>query len=214
MKNNLSFFGHDTDALSHPKMQALVAEYGMTGYGRFWALNEAIGQSEEARLNISRKVNKLNLANRLCMRPAELDSFLGFLSDPEIDLINYAEGIITTDRTTENYRMVKEKREADRERKRAKRTEIEEEEIEILEPVKVEYLSVRNSALSMRKEQESKAKQTKVNNKAATAVAEHKNNLLADTLGLETAIQEASPDFEVIKNEARRIGIKLDHLSA
>jgi hypothetical protein len=215
MKNNLPFFGHDSDALSHPKMQALVAEYGMAGYGMFWALNEFIAHSEEANLNVSKKVNKLSLANRMMMKPAELDLFLGFLADPEIDLINYVDGIITTDRVTENYRMVKAKREADRIRKSSKKVAIEEEEEQ--QVLYEDYLSEAKDDFSARKNEESKAEQKRVNNKAATAAtatAICKNRLPEDTLEFEPVAPTRSlPDFEVIKAETKRIGIKFDNLS-
>ena len=205
MKNTLPYFSHDNDSFSHPKMQALVAEYGMAGYGMFWVLNESIAQSEEVCLNISRKVNKLCLANKLLIKPAELDHFLGFLADPEIDLINYADGIITTDRTTENYRIVKEKREVDRLRKR------EEREAE-KEGLKVESVSGRKVEKSAWKDQQSKAEQKRVNEKKAAAAAAVDSK--KDTLDLAIPTQpQLPPDFEVIKTQAARIGIKLDHLS-
>jgi hypothetical protein len=100
-------------------MKALIAEYGFEGYGRFWALNERIAQSE-ARLDISRKVYKLNLANELKLTDTELDEFINFLADPEIDLINYENGIITIDRITENYQFIMDSRKKDRERSKGK----------------------------------------------------------------------------------------------
>ena len=40
MKDNLPYFSHDNNARRHPKMKALIAEFGYEGYGRFWALND------------------------------------------------------------------------------------------------------------------------------------------------------------------------------
>ena len=42
MRDDLPYFSHDNNAQDHPKMQALIAEYGFEGYGRFWALHERI----------------------------------------------------------------------------------------------------------------------------------------------------------------------------
>jgi hypothetical protein len=114
IKEELPYFSHDNNALSHPKMQALLAEYGFDGYGRFWALNEKIAQADEARMDISRKINRLALAQYLSMKVEEMDKFLAFLSDPEVDLINFSEGIITTDRTQENYEYLKTWRDKNR----------------------------------------------------------------------------------------------------
>ena len=204
MKNNLPFFSHDNDALSHPKIQALVAEYGMAGYGMFWGLIEFIAQSEEACLNISKKVNRLCLANRLFIKPAELDAFLAFLADPEIDLINYVDGIITTDRTTENYCIVKERREVDRLRKSksvAAKAKDKEKEVEALESC----VSDRKEEISAWKKEESKAEQKKVNDKKAAAAK--------DVLDLEASQDTLAPTFDLIKTHVNRIGIKIDYLS-
>jgi hypothetical protein len=122
MKNDLPYFSHDNNASQHPKMKALIAQYGFEGYGRFWALNERIAQSN-AKLDISRKVYKLSLADELKLTNTELDEFINFLADSEIDLINYENGIITTDRITENYEFLMCKREKDRERGKGKNEE-------------------------------------------------------------------------------------------
>ena len=117
MKDNLPYFSHDNNARNHPKMKALIAEYGYEGYGRFWALNERIAESPGAFINISRKVNKLDLAKELGLDGDSLDKFLKFLSDPEIDLINIEENRITTDRLTECFNVVNSERERARENK-------------------------------------------------------------------------------------------------
>jgi hypothetical protein len=95
MKDNLPYFSHDNNARRHPKMRALIAEFGYEGYGRFWALNEKIAESSGAVLDISRKVNRLDLAQELGFTGDKLDEFLSFLSDPEIGLIGFTEGKIT-----------------------------------------------------------------------------------------------------------------------
>jgi len=121
MKDNLPFFSHDNNARRHPKMKALIAEYGFEGYGRFWALNERIAESSGAFIDISKKVNKLDLASELGLDGKGLDSFLAFLSDPEIDLINLEDNVITTDRVTELFNKTIENREYERDRKKEKK---------------------------------------------------------------------------------------------
>jgi len=122
MKDNLPFFSHDNNARNHPKMKALIAEYGYEGYGRFWALNERIAESAGAFINISRKVNKLDLAKELGLDGESLNKFLVFLSDPEIDLINIKDDKITTDRLTECFSTVNKERERRRKPQNAEMT--------------------------------------------------------------------------------------------
>jgi hypothetical protein len=121
MKDSLPYFSHDNDARRHPKMKALIAEYGYEGYGRFWALNERIAESSGAYIDISKKVNKLDLANELGMDGEHLDRFLTFLSDPEIDLITIADNKITTDRVAALFSQTMENREHERNKKRRRR---------------------------------------------------------------------------------------------
>jgi len=104
MKEDLPYFSHDNDARNHAKMKALRARFGWTGYGQFWALNEMIAGSAHACLDLSRKVVRAGAACELGMTTDALESFLSFLADPdECGLIDYDEGIVTTDRTQENY---------------------------------------------------------------------------------------------------------------
>jgi hypothetical protein len=117
MKDDLPFFSHDNNARNHPKMKALIAEYGYEGYGRFWALNERIAESSGAFIDISKKINRLALAKELDLDGNELDKFLIFLSDPEIDLINIKDNIITTDRINELYKATVNKRKKQRKNK-------------------------------------------------------------------------------------------------
>jgi hypothetical protein len=120
MKDDLPYFTHDNNASQHPKMKALIAEYGFEGYGRFWALNEKIARNSGACIDISRKVYKLDLANELRLNSDELDKFLAFLSEPDIDLINVIDGKITTDRINELYQSIMGTRENSRNKKAKK----------------------------------------------------------------------------------------------
>lgn len=114
MKEDLPYFSHDNNASQHPKMKALIAEYGFEGYGRFWVLNEKIAQTDGAYIDISRKVYRLDLAKDLGFNSDELDGFLRFLSDPEIDLINIKDNKISTDRINELHKKIIEKRKSRR----------------------------------------------------------------------------------------------------
>jgi len=136
MKDNLPYFSHDNNARRHPKMQALIAEFGYEGYGRFWALNERIAETSGACIDISKRVNKLALANELNFNGEELDVFLDFLSSPDIDLINIENDLITTDRINELFGKVDNERERQRHKKstggKCQSTEVKEENTEVL----------------------------------------------------------------------------------
>lgn len=124
MKNDLPYFTHDNDARNHPKMKALRARFGWTGYGQFWALNEMIAGAQEARLDLSRKVVRASVACELGMTSDALDDLLRFLADPdECGLVHYVDGILTTDRTQEDYAKTEAGRLAARERYDRKRPE-------------------------------------------------------------------------------------------
>lgn len=117
MKNNLPYFSHDNDAYSHPKMRALRARFGWEGYGRFWALNELISDAEGCRLDLSRPLYLADSADKIGLSAAEMQDFIRFLADPELcGLIQYENGIITTDRTQEDLERVSRKRVEERER--------------------------------------------------------------------------------------------------
>ena len=104
MKDDLPYFSHDNDTRNHAKMKALRARFGWTGYGQFWALNEMIAGSSMARLDLSRKVVRAAAACELGMTTDALEDFLKFLADhEECGLIHYENGVITTDRTQEDY---------------------------------------------------------------------------------------------------------------
>jgi hypothetical protein len=117
MKDDLPYFSHDNDARNHAKMKALRARFGWTGYGQFWALNEMIAGASQARLDLSRKVVKAAVACELGMTPSALDDLLLFLSNKdECGLINLENGIVTTDRTKEDYSKTEAGRQAAKER--------------------------------------------------------------------------------------------------
>jgi hypothetical protein len=121
MRDDLPYFTHDNDARNHAKMKALRARFGWSGYGQFWALNEMVAGAAEARLDLSRKVVRASVACELGMTPDALEEFLAFLADPdECGLVSYEAGIVTTDRTQENFEYLMGVREKALERYRKK----------------------------------------------------------------------------------------------
>ena len=114
MKNDLPYFSHYSTTHNMPKIQALMAEFGMAGYGRYWILCEKIASSPEAALDISNRAVKLAVARSLELCADEFDNFINFLSDSDIGLVKFENGIITADQLTESYNHVSKKRQHDR----------------------------------------------------------------------------------------------------
>ena len=113
MKDNIAFFTHYSDALENPKNQALIAEYGFEGYGKFWALNGFIGKASNCKLDISKKRNKAAIANKLQLSIKEFDEFIEFLSDDEeCGLIRIEDGFIWNEQTQEDLDRAMASREA------------------------------------------------------------------------------------------------------
>jgi hypothetical protein len=114
VKNNLPYFSHYNATHDTPKIQALMAEFGMAGYGRYWILCEKVAASPGAILDISNKAVKLAAARSLEFCADEFDGFINFLSDSGIGLVKFENGIITVDQLVENYDRVSKKRQHDR----------------------------------------------------------------------------------------------------
>lgn len=112
MKTNIKFFTHDTQAHRNYKLRALRAMYGFEGYGRFWALNEMIGEAEACILDLSTPLKKGAVASDLGMNIPEFDKFISFMSDPETcGLISILDdGRVTTERVKEDLDRVMKNR--------------------------------------------------------------------------------------------------------
>jgi len=110
MKKDLPWFYHYNSTHNEPRMQALLAEYGFEGYGRFWILLEKIAASPEAILDLSSRVIKLTVMRDLEMNAEHFDSFIEFLSALDINLIRVENNIITSNQIQEYYCQVAKKR--------------------------------------------------------------------------------------------------------
>ena len=114
MKNNLPFFSHYNSTHNEPRYQALIAEFGMAGYGRYWVLCEKIASSPGALLDLSSRVIRLTIVKALDFSSDEFDSFISFLGADDIGLVRIQGGMVTTDQIQEDYRRVTKKRLKDR----------------------------------------------------------------------------------------------------
>lgn len=72
MDNN--YFTHDAHALEDPKCMLLVSQFGMEGYGMFWALIETLRQQKDYRLPVSMIPA---LAQRFGVSEAKLRTVIG-----------------------------------------------------------------------------------------------------------------------------------------
>ena len=115
MKNDLPYFFHYHTTHNEPKIQALIAEFGMAGYGRYWILCEKIAASPDASLDISNRVIKLMIAKSLDLNSDDFEKFVDFLSADDIGLLDAKDGIITTDWIQESFSKVSKKREHNKE---------------------------------------------------------------------------------------------------
>jgi hypothetical protein len=95
-------------------MQALLAEHGFEGYGRYWILCEKIAASPNAILDISSRIIKLTIARTLGLTEENFDIFLRFLNAPDVNLIRFDNNVITVNQLQEDYHRVSKKREGDR----------------------------------------------------------------------------------------------------
>lgn len=120
MKENIEFYPHKVTADQHPKFSMLRVKYGWAGEGKFWALNNRIGQAENCLLDISKKYNKASIADFLGFKLEEFDEFILYLlKDCEL-IIQPEEGKVTTETIQETFKKVMADRESSRDRKKGK----------------------------------------------------------------------------------------------
>jgi len=110
VKKNIEFYQHFVNSDQHAKFKMLRVKYGWAGEGKFWALNNRIGNSSECCLNISKKYNFASIAHDLDFSTEDFKEFIDFLLN-ECELIyEIYEGCITTGIIQDNYQVVAEKR--------------------------------------------------------------------------------------------------------
>jgi len=116
MKKNLTFYSHYCNSHNHWKFKLLRSKYGWAGEGKFWALNNMIGDAENCILNLNKKNIKASIAADLQFSLNELDDYIDFLLT-ECELIKSLDGQIYTDQVRDDYTRVMKEREAARLRK-------------------------------------------------------------------------------------------------
>ncbi len=68
------YFSHDSNALTDPKILSMRCDYGMEGYGVFWAVIEMLRVQDEYRLELN-KLN-FNALKMLCMTQIDIEEFV------------------------------------------------------------------------------------------------------------------------------------------
>lgn len=172
MKNNLSYYRHEVNSHNHWKFKTLRRKYQWSGEGKFWALNNMIGESDGCRLDISNADKKASIAADLDFDVSEFDSFLECLIST-CKLVIIEDGHLTTPMTQENLCEVNEKRERQRLWKKNKSTTNTDKSTSTTPKpsVDLEQSKVKESILK-----ESKVEESKVNTAVSPALPVPKKN--------------------------------------
>lgn len=75
-KKESYWFAHDSNARSDAKIIAMMQQYGMEGYGRWWVLLERLRKEQNYKYNINTKFAYNVLAQELCCSNEEAKKFI------------------------------------------------------------------------------------------------------------------------------------------
>lgn len=161
MKKNIDYYQHFTDSHLHPKFKMLRVKYGWAGEGMFWALNNIIGNSENCKLDLSRKFIVADILDLFGMTKEEFEDFINYLVD-DCELIDRENNILTTEITQENFDKALSKRRKSRENYYKERSEAETDisasEITFSDAENIQS-KVKENKVKENKEEESKEKE-------------------------------------------------------
>jgi hypothetical protein len=76
LKVGLSYFPHDTDASSDPKLEPLLMIHGLVGYGFYFLLLEYIYRSDNFQYNISDAETKQILCRKMSITEQDFEKYL------------------------------------------------------------------------------------------------------------------------------------------
>jgi hypothetical protein len=172
MKNNLSYYRHEVTSHNHWKFKTLRRKYKWCGEGKFWALNNMIGESDGCKLDISNPDKKAAIAADLDFDDHEFDEYLTFLIE-KCRLVIMDEGHLTTPMTQENLAEVSSTRERKRNWKRQNSPSTQEKSpsTELNSPPIGSPVDDKNEKSTVeRKVKESKVKESKGKNTAPSPI--------------------------------------------
>ena len=117
----MAFFPHDTNASQDIKLELLLDEYGMAGYGRWWRLCELLGAADGHRIEIGNaRVAKVVARNLMFEAVSDLMAFMVELAD--LGLIDMpGDGYVSSKRMNRNAEYFGKKRAAGRKGGKTKR---------------------------------------------------------------------------------------------
>ena len=110
----MAFFPHDTNAAQDMKLELLLDDYGMEGYGRWWRLCELLGAADGHRLEVGdARVVRIVARNLMFGSADELMRFVAELAD--LGLVEMpGDGFISSRRMDRNAEYFGKKRAAGR----------------------------------------------------------------------------------------------------
>lgn len=118
----MAFFPHDTNASQDIKLELLLDDYGMAGYGRWWRLCELLGAADGHRIEIGNaRVARVVTRNLMFDSVNDLMAFVKELAD--LGLIDMpGDGYISSKRMNRNAEYFGKKRAAGRKGGQTKRS--------------------------------------------------------------------------------------------
>ena len=110
----MAFFPHDTNASQDIKLELLLDEYGMEGYGRWWRLCELLGAADGHKIEMGNaRVAKIVARNLMFESTGDLIEFVRELAD--LGLVDMpGDGCISSKRMDRNAEYFGKKRAAGR----------------------------------------------------------------------------------------------------
>jgi len=113
MKNNISYYRHETGSTNHWKFKVLRKRYGWAGEGKFWALNNMIADAEGCVLDLRDESKMVSIAIDLDFEPPGLKEFIQHLLHVSKLVIEKGDGI-TTEIVQETFGEVMDRRDYQR----------------------------------------------------------------------------------------------------
>jgi hypothetical protein len=120
MKKNLKWYPHTTDSHNDSRHKLLRGRYGWDGEGKYYALKNIIGQSDNCYLDLSKKYIRADVAEILGFTLIEFDQFIKYLGE-ECELLIIKGKLVTIEDLKEILPSVMNEREAARLRKNKKK---------------------------------------------------------------------------------------------
>jgi hypothetical protein len=81
MKRNTYYFPHDFEPTADPKIQALIGEFGASGYGVFWRVIEMLHSDRAHKLPFKKYVF-LAIAKQMLANAEQIEAILNYCIDP------------------------------------------------------------------------------------------------------------------------------------